>query len=349
MLNFCTLYNSNYAAKGLAMYWSLRKVCPEFMLYVFAFDDTLAEALMKMALPNMMVVTLKEFEDEDLLRVKPTRTAGEYCWTCSSSTIYYCLTHYDIDHCTYIDADLYFYSNPQVLIDEMGNDDVLITSHRYSPQYKSEEKAGKYCVQFMTFKNTARGMKVLEWWRKACLDWCYNRYEDGKFGDQKYLDDWPTRFEGVHELEHLGGGVAPWNMQQYAFSKEVRVKSEEVRGKRKEGRVRSEKRIVGTEIATGKVFDVVFFHFHACHCYRKEWLREFNYSWYEWKEQSWNLLFIPYAKELIRAYRAMRKVNPSIDGIATKEQPIQKWWSYLMRIRHRKYDEKDFRYYYWID
>lgn len=330
MLHFCTLYNSNYAAKGLAMYWSLRKVCPEFMLYVFAFDDTLAEALMKMALPNMMVVTLKEFEDEDLLRVKPTRTAGEYCWTCSSSTIYYCLTHYDIDHCTYIDADLYFYSNPQVLIDEMGDDDVLITSHRYSEQYKSEKKAGKYCVQFMTFKNTERGMKVLKWWRERCLEWCYNRMEDGKFGDQKYLDDWTTRFEGVHELEHLGGGVAPWNMLQYTFRKQ------------------SDK-FIGTETATCKEFELVFFHYHACHCFKKGWLREFSYVWYEWNKKNWDVLFKPYAKELISAFRTMRKLNGAIDGVATQEQPIPKWWGYLMRIRHRILDEHEFRYYYWID
>ena len=331
MLNFCTLYNSNYAAKGLALYWSLKRVCPEFMLYVFAFDDVLAEALKKMALQNIKVITLGEFEDEELLRVKPTRTAGEYCWTCSSSTIYYCLTHFDIDHCTYIDADLYFYSNPQVLIDEMGNDDVLITSHRYSPQYKSEEKAGKYCVQFMTFKNTARGMKVLEWWRKACLDWCYNRYEDGKFGDQKYLDDWPTRFEGVHELEHLGGGVAPWNMQQYMFYK-------------KDGRVIVHEKITGNELS------LVFFHFHACKCFKKGILREFFYEWEGvLPKDLYDNVYKPYTKEQIRAFREMRKVDARIDGVATQRQKIETWQGYIMRIWHRTKDECDNRYYYWID
>lgn len=330
MLNFCTLYNSNYAAKGLAMYWSLRRVCPEFMLYVFAFDNVLAAALKKMALPSMKVITLAEFEDEELLRVKPTRTAGEYCWTCSSSTIYYCLTHFDIDHCTYIDSDLYFYANPQVLIDEIGDDDVLITSHHYSPLYIAEEKAGKYCVQFMTFKNTPNGMKVLKWWRERCLDWCYNRYEDGKFGDQKYLDDWTTRFKGVHELQHLGGGVAPWNMQQYSL-------------KKIDGKIR------GREIAKGVEFPLIFFHYHACHCFRKGWLREFSYVWYEWDKQNWNLLFKSYAKELIHAYRAMHKADKNIDGVATQKQPINTWWGYLMRIRHRRFDEHDFRFYYWLD
>jgi hypothetical protein len=205
------------------MYKSLRNHCDDFHLYIFAFDDKCFNLLSKQKLPNVSVIPLNEFEDPDLLMVKPTRTPTEYCWTCTPSTILYCIEKYHLKLCTYIDADLYFYSDPKVLIDEMGDKSVLITKHRYTPEYDQTNTSGKYCVQFISFKADQNGFEVLKWWRNACLNWCYNHYDDGKFGDQKYLDDWTTRFTGIHELKHLGGGVAPWNMQQYTFIKQKKL------------------------------------------------------------------------------------------------------------------------------
>ena len=99
-------------------------------------------------------------------------------------------------------------------------DAVLITEHRYTRKYDQTAVSGRYCVQFMTFKNNPDGRGVLKWWQDRCLEWCFARSEDGKFGDQKYLDHWPRLFSGIHELAHLGGGVAPWNVQQYDLFRE---------------------------------------------------------------------------------------------------------------------------------
>ena len=47
----------------------------------------------------------------------------------------------------------------------------------------------------------------------------------------------------MHVLSYLGGGIAPWNVQQYSFTQN------------KNG-------LSGVELETGKKFDVVFYHFH---------------------------------------------------------------------------------------
>lgn len=243
MLNFCTLFDSNFLSRGITMYESLERHCKEFHLYIFAFDNKSLEILKALRLSHASIVSLEEFEDKELLAVKTTRSRSEYCWTCASSTILYVLEKYQVDACTYLDADLYFFSSPHTLINEMGNNSVLITEHRYTPKYDLSAKNGKYCVQFVNFKNDKNGLTVLKWWRNACLEWCFARNEDGKFGDQKYLDNWTEKFEGVHSLIHLGGGVAPWNVQQY-------------------NAIMQNDKISIVEKASGDTYDLVFYHFH---------------------------------------------------------------------------------------
>lgn len=292
-LNFCTLFNSSYLSRGLLMYQSLERQCENFHLYVFAFDDTCYEFFKKENYPKLTVVSLKEFEDKDLLRIKPGRSAGEYCWTCASSTILYSIETYKLDNCTYIDADMYFYSDPTILIEEMGNSSVLITEHRFTPEYKESEIYGKYCVQFVTFKNDAKGMEVLRWWRNACIDWCYGRIEDGKFGDQKYLDDWTTRFKGVHELQHLGGGIAPWNLQQYSF-------------------VNNNGKITGMEKRSGKKFNAVFFHYHGLRFYNNG-VVSLTGNDYEMTDDARALFYFPYVKELLEVKKQLNNKLPGVN------------------------------------
>lgn len=231
-------------AYGLTMYESLKHNCQDFHLFIFAFDEKAETDLKKLSLKNVTVISLKEFEDAELLKIKPSRSKGEYCWTCTPSTVLYILKNFSVPSCTYVDADLYFFSDPKTLVDEMGEKSVSIISHRYTKDYDQSEISGKYCVQFMTFRNNQEGLEVLEWWRDRCNEWCFAKAEDGKFGDQKYLDDWLTRFDSVCELQNLGGGVAPWNVQQYDF-------------------VRDGEKVFGVEKSSKNKFELIFFHFHG--------------------------------------------------------------------------------------
>jgi len=273
------------------MYNSLADHCSDFHLYIFPFDEKCYQVLQKMNLPNVTLISLKEFEDEKLLNVKPTRTRTEYCWTCTSSTVLYVLKKFKVNHCTYVDADLYFYASPEILIDELESDSVLIIEHRYTPKYDKSKMSGKYCVQFITFINDDRGLRVLNWWRDACLIWCYNRIDDGKFGDQKYLDDWTERFEGVHVLQHFGGGVALWNVQQYDLDS-------------------TDGKYVGTELKTGKTFDLIFYHFHYLRFYNN---RTIDLGRYNLPENVRRLIYLPYLKHLYQIKNQIQQIDNSFD------------------------------------
>jgi hypothetical protein len=116
------------------MYESLKVHTSDFHLYIFAFDDLTYEILNNLGLDKVTLVSLIEFETDELKEVKKERSKAEYCWTCTPSVISYVLENFDVHDCTYIDSDLFFYSDPSVLISEMDlhNKNVLITEHRFS-------------------------------------------------------------------------------------------------------------------------------------------------------------------------------------------------------------------------
>ncbi|MGK5091296.1 glycosyl transferase [Deltaproteobacteria bacterium TL4] len=304
MLYFCTLFDSHYLTRGLAMFQSLRAHCPAFHLYIFAFDETCLRILSQQQLEFVTIIALQAFENAELLAVKRERSIAEYCWTCTPAVIDYAIRTYDLPHCTYLDADLYFWNSPERLIHEMAQKSVLITAHRYSSPHQHLEKVlGTYCVQFVTFKNDENGRKVLNWWKQSCLEWCYARLENGKYGDQKYLDDWPSRFVGIHELQHLGGGIAPWNVQQYRFSEQ-------------------EGKIWGTVISTGQLFPVVFFHFHNMRYLNRETLE--LAGGYRLTSNHLETFYRPYVKHLHQLYQELVKLHG--EGNYQGIFPMKKTW-----------------------
>lgn len=216
-MTYCTLFDSNYLDRGLVLLDSLKAVDSEIKVYVLCMDDICYEILDNEKGENVKLMALKDFETEDLLKVKAQRSRGEYCWTCTAVLIKYVLSRFSEDICTYIDADMKFYSNPTVLIDEMHRNACFVQTipHRFAPDKKRldrEKASGRNCVQFNTFTNTAEGMAILNNWIDCCMQEC----SIGSGGDQKYTDSW-TENKNVNISANIGAGVAPWNINRYVM------------------------------------------------------------------------------------------------------------------------------------
>jgi hypothetical protein len=213
---YCTLFDQNYLIKGLAMYQSLEQHEQDFCLYILCMDDVAYELLKKLKLSKARLIRLEDFESLELLAVKSGRSVAEYCWTCAPCLPAYLFEKYaSIQFITYLDADLLFFSSLNPIYEEIENASSVIVEHRFSPRFMPAIVNGKYNVQWVSFRRDEHGLKTLYWWRDKCIEWCFYRLEDDRMGDQKYLDVWMKKFEGVHELKHIGSGVGPWNFANY--------------------------------------------------------------------------------------------------------------------------------------
>ncbi|MGO8624669.1 hypothetical protein ACC817_36030, partial [Rhizobium ruizarguesonis] len=92
------------------------------------------------------------------------------------------------------------------IFDEIGNSSIAIIAHRFAPRLQNREVNGRLCVEWVSFRRDEEGMRCLARWREQCIEWCDYRLEDGKMGDQKYLDEWPDRYPNCHIIEHPGAG-----------------------------------------------------------------------------------------------------------------------------------------------
>lgn len=181
-------------------------------------DDATHSILSGLQQDNLIPIPLHEVEswDERLLVAKGNRSRIEYYFTLSPVLPLFLLDRFpDMDMITYLDADLYFYSDPKPIFDELGDRSLLIVGHRFPEHLKRLDINGRFNVQHQIFRNDEQGRDCLERWRNQCLEWCYDRPEDGKFADQKYLDEWPNIYDRLVILQHKGAGLAPWNWSRY--------------------------------------------------------------------------------------------------------------------------------------
>jgi hypothetical protein len=112
----------------------------------------------------------------------------------------------------YLDADLYFFDDPQRVIREIGDSSIAIIEHNY-PWFLETlaKKYGKYNVGLLGFRNNQEGGKALDWWAGQCINWCHDYPEKGKYADQGYLNSLPKLSPNLMVLTNRAFNLAPWN------------------------------------------------------------------------------------------------------------------------------------------
>lgn len=218
MAQYFTVFDRNYAARGLLMLDSLRRASPQARTTVLALDDDAARAAIGHCDD---VLRIQDLGDLQLEAAQSNRSHEEFCWTCAPVLSDFMVRRSELGSIViYVDADLFFYSDPAILLAEMGNDkNIMIHPHRYSADKVAyEASSGIFNVGFVAFRVSEEAKACTARWRQQVLDLCVKDPARGLCGDQGYLNDWPLLYPGLRVMQNVGGGVAPWNVSSYHIS-----------------------------------------------------------------------------------------------------------------------------------
>jgi hypothetical protein len=223
---FCTYFDRNFLPRGLTLVDSLKEHCPSFKIFILCLDDFTFDYLSEQNREEVHPIRLADLErhDTELSVSKSNRSKIEYFFTLSPCLPLYILKNFPgTDYITYLDSDLYFFSDPKPIYEELGNKSILIIPHRFPSALKELEIYGKFNVGFQIFKKDEVGLQCLEKWRSQCIDCCNDKLEGDRFADQKYLDEWPHLYrENIVVCNHPGANLAPWNVSNYELAEEVK-------------------------------------------------------------------------------------------------------------------------------
>ena len=223
MKYFCTYFDKNFIYQGLALYESLCKHAGEFKLWILCFDDKSFQLIKAMNKKEVIPLSNKELESTypQLLSVKVERSLVEYYWTTTPFLPRFIFkNHQGVGSIAYLDADLFFFYSLEPIYQEWGDGSIFLVPHRFSPenQKRGEREAGQYNVGFVGFKNDDTGLLALNRWCEQNIDWCYDRIEHGRMGDQAYLHDWADRYPDVVVSKNIGVGAGGWNIMNYKIN-----------------------------------------------------------------------------------------------------------------------------------
>ncbi len=221
--NIAVVFDKNYIIKALALYESALLFVPNPKFWFLCMDKEALEMVACLKLNGVEAREVSDIGDLELLAVRDTRSIGEFAMSSKAAWLRYILNNGNLseeDMLIFIDADILFYSSAESVIEKCrSNGSITITHHKFSKDKEPNgEIAGQYNSGLIFFRPDLTSRTCIEEWRKQCIDWCYLYLDNGRHGDQRYLNDWPQKYPSVYILPDKGVNVGTWSIKRFDIS-----------------------------------------------------------------------------------------------------------------------------------
>lgn len=120
----------------------------------------------------------------------------------------------------YLDPDLFFYQQPNLMVSEFQAADILLTPNLIYTQAQPSTgelaslRHGMYNLGFMGLKRSEESLRLISWWKERLIEHCRIDKCWGIFVDQKWMDLAPLFFDRIKLVKHPGWNMAWWNFNE---------------------------------------------------------------------------------------------------------------------------------------
>lgn len=214
----CTIVAKNYLAQARCLAESFLEHHPDGKIFVLLVDkiDNCFDPEQEL----FTTITVEELEVPEFRDMLWRYKVIELCTAVKPFFLKYLFKQYGYQKVCYFDPDIYFY---QALDEEIWSPldsyNIILTPHLLEPvddeSYPNELtmlQAGIYNLGFIGLVNNSEVDKLLNWWHKKLVKFCYMQPSKGMHVDQNWIDFVPSRFSGVYISRDWGLNVAYWDL-----------------------------------------------------------------------------------------------------------------------------------------
>jgi len=210
----------NYLPKARALFRSLRKNHPEFILHLALADE--ARGLINVeSEPFDNVIPLSSLEIPHWRGWAFCHDIVELATAIKPFVLRKLLNREDCSKVIYFDPDIVVFSRLDDILKSLDEMNILLTPHQIVPESSLEGvidneisslKRGVYNLGFIGVRANDEGRRFVEWWSKRVYHFCRMEIYHGLFTDQRWVDLVPAFFNGVGIIRSPRHNVAPWNL-----------------------------------------------------------------------------------------------------------------------------------------
>jgi|688.fasta_scaffold33363_6 hypothetical protein len=211
-----TFANQNFLPQLLALITSFHEKTKVSRLAIFALDDQTHKVIEELGFDRVDLLRLQDLEvfHPELLIAKSNRTQSEYFFTLTSAIPSFLMGNYpSCNFAVYLDADLFLFADPDFILDSAESKiNVVLTPHNFAKKDLNLLIYGEFNTGYIAFRNNSPSADAAKWWLQSCLNWCRDKVEDGKYADQKYLENFSAIIDGVMNCNEFGLNLGPWGL-----------------------------------------------------------------------------------------------------------------------------------------